>query len=315
MNCTADQIPEGAQPFELEKFRQTYLDLAYTCRYRECPRSSDGFKSVIERDEHEQLHAKPLRCADPSCEFFARGFTSKTGLSKHNKKYHPLPEEIEVPNFEPRREPEPQYISPPPPAPEPAPVPQRVLTPPPPPPPEEIEEEPPERYRPQKTRVSRAKKGLPVHICEIDGKVRASCAKEFSVATALANCYRFLLVLKVSGNYFHFLFPKFGQTNQPPDDINSFTHLHSFIAPGSTAESHSTVPIYSSDTKINSEYPAKHGYILINADYFSERQLQTGNSHQSTVSRTPDEGEDSTLQREAGHLSQSTPISVQSLLS
>jgi hypothetical protein len=171
IDCPPDQIPNGILPHELEKFRQTYLDSAFICRYRECTRYSDGFKSALERDEHEKLHTKPLRCADPSCEFFSRGFTSKTGLLKHNKKYHPLPEEIELPAFEPRKEPEPVHI-PAPVAPPPAPAPVREPTPPPPPPPEEIEEEEPERIVPKGKRESRAKKGKKVHGCETCGKVR-----------------------------------------------------------------------------------------------------------------------------------------------
>ncbi|TVY84848.1 Vegetative incompatibility protein HET-E-1 [Lachnellula suecica] len=106
IHCSPDSLPEGVQHYELQSFKQTYLDSAFICRYRECPRYSDGFGSSEERHNHEKIHTKPLRCVDPKCDFFARGFTSKTGLLKHNRKYHPLPEETAPPAFEPRKLPE-----------------------------------------------------------------------------------------------------------------------------------------------------------------------------------------------------------------
>ncbi len=172
-NCSVDDLPENSEPRDLEKFREAYLESAFICRYRECPRYSDGFKSSRERDEHERLHAKPLRCADPSCVYFARGFTSKTGLLKHNRKCHPSPDEVELPEFEPRKEPEsePQYSLPP--APKPAPV-----------PPSAPRVEPPLQALPElkrqvkprhvlpKEKISRAKRGLKVHRCDDCGKVK-----------------------------------------------------------------------------------------------------------------------------------------------
>jgi len=169
LDCSVDQIPEGIQPHELEKFKQVYLDSAFICRYRECTRYSDGFKTLTERDEHERLHTKPLRCADPSCEFFSRGFNSKTGLLKHNRKYHPSLDEVELPTFEPRREPEPVFV--PPPVAAPPPPPPRDPTPSPPPSPDEIREQEIHRNPRKRERVSRAKKGLPVHKCNTCGKV------------------------------------------------------------------------------------------------------------------------------------------------
>jgi hypothetical protein len=171
MDYTADNIPAGIQLEELKKFKEIYLDSAFICRYRECPRYSDGFKSSAERDDHERLHTKPLRCADPSCDFFARGFTSKTGLNKHNRKYHPLPDEVDPPDFEPGKEQEPDRIPTPPPQPQaPAPA-RRAATPvrrsPEPEPARTVRQAP----KPRAERVSRAKKGLPVHHCDLCPKV------------------------------------------------------------------------------------------------------------------------------------------------
>jgi hypothetical protein len=92
------------QPQELEKFKQVYTDSAFICRYYGCERYSDGFSTSAERDTHEKMHEKPLRCSDPNCEFWTRGFTSKTGLQKHNRKYHPSPDELPLPEFKSMKE-------------------------------------------------------------------------------------------------------------------------------------------------------------------------------------------------------------------
>ena len=165
MECLADALPEGAQPQDLDKFRQIYSESAFICRYRDCARYSDGFKLSAARDEHEELHMKPLRCTDPSCDFFARGFKSKTGLLKHNRKYHPCPDEVEVPAFEVRNEVELQPVELQPialPPPEPASPVRRVETPPKSPTPEEVDRRHPP---PKRSRVSRAQRGMRVHEC------------------------------------------------------------------------------------------------------------------------------------------------------
>lgn len=165
IGCTVDTLPAGAELTELDKFKQIYTDSAFICRYRECDRYSDGFPTSAERDRHEQLHTKPLRCDDPTCHMWSRGFTSKTGLLKHNRKYHPSPDELPLPDFEPRKEPEaPPAPAPPPRAPA-APQQQRAAT----PPPQESsesEEPEPEKTAPKRGRQSRAKKGKPVHKCD-----------------------------------------------------------------------------------------------------------------------------------------------------
>jgi len=164
-----DDLPQGSQQHDLETFRRIYLDSAFTCCYRDCPRYADGFQSSVQLNEHEKHHAKPLRCADPSCEFFERGFNSRTGLLKHNRKYHPTPDEIELPKFEPAKEQMPQDIMTyPSPQLQPL-IPDRVvasLTPP--PQPEQDKQLPQPTKR---ARVSRAKRGLKVHACDLCDKV------------------------------------------------------------------------------------------------------------------------------------------------
>jgi hypothetical protein len=172
IDSSGDDLPPGIDPSLLEVFKRIYSDSAFTCRYVECPRYSDGFRTSLDRDEHEKRHTKPLRCSVPTCDFFARGFTSKTGLLKHNRKYHPLPEEEELPEFEPRKEPEPQFVPPAPQLPPPraaTPPAARAVTPPPRRSPEP-EGDHATRNLPRK-RESRARKGKPVHNCEDCGKV------------------------------------------------------------------------------------------------------------------------------------------------
>jgi hypothetical protein len=103
IQSSAESIPSGVQLEEVEVFKRVYTSSAFTCRYFECPQYSDGFPSSAGRAMHEKIHTEPLRCADPFCAFYARGFTSKTGLLKHNQKYHLAsegPDELSFPRPE-----------------------------------------------------------------------------------------------------------------------------------------------------------------------------------------------------------------------
>lgn len=172
LECNNDNLPPDITPSMLMDFKTIYTDTAYLCRYLDCPRHSNGFPSAERRAQHESSHAKPLRCADSSCEFFARGFTSKSGLLKHNKKYHPAPEEIDPPIFEPRRE------ETPPPPPPPPPVVVEAPRPEPPKPVENVAKPVPKPQPVATKRVSRAKRGLKVHDCD-------RCPKIYSRAEGL----------------------------------------------------------------------------------------------------------------------------------
>ncbi|KAI1610626.1 hypothetical protein EDD36DRAFT_467683 [Exophiala viscosa] len=101
LNCKLDDLPSSIDQETFRMFKETYGESEFTCRFHDCHFHSDGFKSIQQRDHHELSHVKKLRCADPTCVFFTRGFTSKTGLLKHNRKYHPSPEKGRLPDFVP----------------------------------------------------------------------------------------------------------------------------------------------------------------------------------------------------------------------
>ena len=61
---------------------------SYLCRYRNCPRATEGFSSSELRYEHESSHAAHFRCTDPACGFFDKALKSRAAMNKHNTKYH-----------------------------------------------------------------------------------------------------------------------------------------------------------------------------------------------------------------------------------
>lgn len=164
-NCTEDRLPDGASPEDLTRFKEIYLDTAFICRSRECARHFEGFSSSAARDEHETCHTKPLRCAEPFCESFSRGFASKKALDTHNRNQHPSLDEIELPKFEPRSVPEPPVY---------VPAPEQFIIDPPPPKEQTLVQANDQSQRQKAVRKSRAKRGLPVHPCEVCGKVNKS---------------------------------------------------------------------------------------------------------------------------------------------
>ena len=61
---------------------------SYLCRYRSCPRATQGFDSSDLRQNHESSHASRFRCTDPACGFFGKELKSHAAMNKHNIKYH-----------------------------------------------------------------------------------------------------------------------------------------------------------------------------------------------------------------------------------
>jgi hypothetical protein len=160
LGCPNTNLPEGISAATLASFKSVYTDSAFICRYLDCPRHSHGFSSATKRNDHENTHAKPLRCGYPSCEFFTRGFASRGGLLRHKNKCHPRLEDAEPPLFELRKE------IPPPVPPRRIELPTKELPKPGPPPAiQPIESEQPSK------RIKRGKRGMKVHKCHLCPKI------------------------------------------------------------------------------------------------------------------------------------------------
>lgn len=95
---TSDGV-EGISQEDLDFFKKTYMDSSYVCRYGQCPRAWNGFRSRKDRESHETLHVKPFKCAVKTCEFYNAGFATKSALQRHDERYHTKIEEKAVPKF------------------------------------------------------------------------------------------------------------------------------------------------------------------------------------------------------------------------
>ena len=69
-------------------FTRRYHSGSYFCRYRSCPRASEGFNSANLRQEHESSHVPQFRCTDPACRFLGKTLKDRAAMNRHNKRYH-----------------------------------------------------------------------------------------------------------------------------------------------------------------------------------------------------------------------------------
>lgn len=99
LDCARRMEPNGIDQNLLDRFVEIYGQSAFVCRYRGCPRALDGFISTEQRQRHEILHLKRLKCADMTCEFYIPGFSTKSELQRHNRKYHTKPDDAGIPSF------------------------------------------------------------------------------------------------------------------------------------------------------------------------------------------------------------------------
>lgn len=99
LSHSTSETLEAIDQEDLNYFRKTYGDSSYVCRYRQCPRASNGFRSQKDREAHEVLHVKRFKCADTSCEFYTVGFASKNALKTHDQKYHTKQKDKDIPKF------------------------------------------------------------------------------------------------------------------------------------------------------------------------------------------------------------------------
>ena len=75
-------------------FKTRYESSANTCRFRGCPRATDGYSTKQLLEEHEGSHTGGIKCAEPSCSFSRIGFKNSAGLKRHTNEYHATPETI-----------------------------------------------------------------------------------------------------------------------------------------------------------------------------------------------------------------------------
>lgn len=86
--------PEGERSYPdlaafFADFRAMQTLRPFTCTFSTCPRRSEGFSSIEERDEHERFHRPRIMCSETSCQFHKNiGFSNKAQLNRHMRKYH-----------------------------------------------------------------------------------------------------------------------------------------------------------------------------------------------------------------------------------
>ena len=71
---------------------------AFLCRYRNCPRAAQGFRTAELREKHEESHGPRFQCAHASCGFFGMTFNSRAAIKKHAAQYHDEENTATVPN-------------------------------------------------------------------------------------------------------------------------------------------------------------------------------------------------------------------------
>ena len=78
----------GLSEKDLARFKKLYGSFTYYCRVQSCPRASEGFPSLQDRDRHELTHKPNLACTDISCSYSEIGFKSARGLKRHLDEFH-----------------------------------------------------------------------------------------------------------------------------------------------------------------------------------------------------------------------------------
>ena len=90
--CMAGQDVRDVTSVDRDNLKQLYDQGIYFCRHPACEGYTQlkGFSSSGEREKHEARHCRPFVCSHPSCNHgWAKvGFTTKSGLNKHLRKYH-----------------------------------------------------------------------------------------------------------------------------------------------------------------------------------------------------------------------------------
>jgi hypothetical protein len=98
----ANAIP-GLYREELASFKQHYGSSAFVCRFRGCPRATDGYSTERELEDHETLqHTGGIKCTETSCSYRIY-FKTSVALKRHMQKFHSMPERLKRPNAPVRR--------------------------------------------------------------------------------------------------------------------------------------------------------------------------------------------------------------------
>jgi len=92
-------------------FQAHHSSGAFLCRYRSCPRATQGFGSSELRQKHEDSHIPQFRCTLIGCGFFGQTFKTRAAMNKHTRQYHDKVDTSSIPDFLPGRLPRPPQDS------------------------------------------------------------------------------------------------------------------------------------------------------------------------------------------------------------
>src|SRR5436190_19226602 len=88
----------GLNREQLASFKQYYVSSAFVCRFRGCPRTTDGYSTERGREDHETLqHTDGIKCIEASCSWSRIGFKTSAALKRHTQKFHFTPENAKRP--------------------------------------------------------------------------------------------------------------------------------------------------------------------------------------------------------------------------
>jgi hypothetical protein len=84
---------------QLASFKQHYGSSAFVCRFRGCPRATDGYSTERRREDHESLqHSGGIKCSKESCSWSRMGFKNAAALRRHMQNFHSTLESVTRPS-------------------------------------------------------------------------------------------------------------------------------------------------------------------------------------------------------------------------
>lgn len=88
----------STDPAALLQLQAYYGRHLFKCPRLYCHWYHRGFETSQQRDAHMQDHEKPFRCLEPTCDRAFLGFSTKSELAEHVKKYHTDPTDGDFPS-------------------------------------------------------------------------------------------------------------------------------------------------------------------------------------------------------------------------